>query len=178
MSVALRRLGLPRTLLARNIALLIVLVMLSQVCSLAVLLHYVQKPRVERTAAVFANYVITLDGLFEAAPDSARDALVARLNHGAQPPGADELETTSSLPHFYITYQREVFLDALRQHLPADMLVRWQTLGGSVCGSGFMRMTCPTGSRCQFLRMPVAQVSTRPSSSRSASPQRPRSPAI
>jgi two-component system osmolarity sensor histidine kinase EnvZ len=130
MSVALRRLGLPRTLLARNIALLIVLVMLSQVCSLAVLLHYVQKPRVERTAAVFANYVITLDGLFEAAPDSARDALVARLNHGAQPPGADELETTSSLPHFYITYQREVFLDALRQHLPADMLVRWQTLGG------------------------------------------------
>jgi two-component system osmolarity sensor histidine kinase EnvZ len=64
MSVALRRLGLPRTLLARNIALLIVLVMLSQVCSLAVLLHYVQKPRVERTAAVFANYVITLDGLF------------------------------------------------------------------------------------------------------------------
>ena len=130
MKLASIRLGLPKTLLARNIALLIVLVMLSQVCSLAVLLHYVQRPRVERTAAVFANYVITLDGLFEAAPDNARNALVARLNHGAQPPDADELETTSSLARSYITYQREVFLDALRQHLPADMLVRWQSVGG------------------------------------------------
>jgi two-component system osmolarity sensor histidine kinase EnvZ len=105
MSLALRHLALPKTLLARNIALLIVLVMLSQVCSLAVLLHYVQRPRVERTAAVFANYVTTLDGLFEAAPNSARSALVARLNQGAQPPGADELEAKSSLAHFYITYQ-------------------------------------------------------------------------
>jgi two-component system osmolarity sensor histidine kinase EnvZ len=130
MSLALRHLALPKTLLARNIALLIVLVMLSQVCSLAVLLHYVQRPRVERTAAVFANYVTTLDGLFEAAPNSARSALAARLNQGAQPPGADELEAKSSLAHFYITYQREVFLDSLRQHLPADMLVRWQALGG------------------------------------------------
>ena len=58
---SLLRRALPRTLLARNIALLIVLVMLSQVCSLGVLLHYVQRPRVERAAAVFAVYVSTLD---------------------------------------------------------------------------------------------------------------------
>ncbi|SDI87902.1 two-component system, OmpR family, osmolarity sensor histidine kinase EnvZ [Paraburkholderia phenazinium] len=124
------RLALPRSLLARNIALLIALVMLSQVCSLAVLLHYVQRPRVERTAVVFARYVTTLDELFQAAPDSARDALIERLNNGAQPPGTDEIDPPQSLLHFYITYQREVFLETLRQHLPADMQVRWQTEGG------------------------------------------------
>ncbi|WP_429280108.1 ATP-binding protein [Paraburkholderia sp. GAS41] len=130
MSLVMKRFAMPQTLLARNIAVLIVLVMLSQVCSLAVLLHYVQKPRVERTATVFASYVTTLDSLFAATPDNTRNVLVARLNQGAQPPDLDELEPSSSLLHFYTTYQREVFLDALRQHLPADMLVRWQAVGG------------------------------------------------
>lgn len=127
----MRRLALPKTLLARNIALLIVLVMLSQVCSIAVLLHYVQKPRVERTAEVFANYVKILDSLFDAATDGTRAALVARLNGQLQPPS----DTASSEPpagglHFYVAFQRAVFLDTLRRNLPADMLVRWQTEGG------------------------------------------------
>lgn len=127
----MKRLALPKTLLARNIALLIVLVMLSQVCSIVVLLHYVQKPRVERTAVVFSNYVKILDALFDAASDSTRDALVARLNGQSQPPP----ETASFEPppdylHFYLAFTRAVFLDTLRQNLPADMEVRWQTEGG------------------------------------------------
>jgi two-component system osmolarity sensor histidine kinase EnvZ len=125
-----RLLELPRSLLARNIALLIVLVMLSQVCSLAVLLHYVQKPRVQRTAVVFAHYITTLNALFEAAPDDARNALLARVNDHAQPPDAAALEPPASPLHFYMSYQRRVFLDALRQNLPADMAVRWQSEGG------------------------------------------------
>lgn len=64
--------ALPKTLLARNIILLIVLVMLSQVCALGVLLHYVQRPRVERAATVFATYVTTLDSLLQATPPGAR----------------------------------------------------------------------------------------------------------
>jgi two-component system osmolarity sensor histidine kinase EnvZ len=127
----MRRLVLPKTLLARNIALLIVLVMLSQVCSLAVLLHYVQRPRVERTAVVFASYVKILDSMFDAAPDNARDALIARLNGPLQAPSA---EASFELPpgglHFYVAYQRAIFLDTLRKNLPADMPVRWQTEGG------------------------------------------------
>ncbi|EEA03377.1 periplasmic sensor signal transduction histidine kinase, partial [Burkholderia sp. H160] len=71
---------LPRTLLARNIALLIALVMLSQICSIVVLLHYVQRPRVERAGAVFATYVTTLDNLLAASPPASRAALSARLD--------------------------------------------------------------------------------------------------
>ncbi|MFM0395544.1 ATP-binding protein [Paraburkholderia phytofirmans] len=121
---------LPRTLLARNIALLIALVMLSQVCALGVLLHYVQRPRVERAAAVFATYVTTLDNLLAATPPNARRELTARLDARAQAPDEAAAEPPPNLMRAYRTYQRNVFLESLRAHLPADMPARWQTLGG------------------------------------------------
>jgi two-component system osmolarity sensor histidine kinase EnvZ len=130
MTRSLLQRALPRTLLARNIALLIVLVMLSQACSLVVLLHYVQRPRVERAAAVFATYVSTLDNLLAATPPATRAALTARLDARTQLPPASAEVPPRSLVHAYRTYQRNVFLDSLRAHLPADMPARWQTEGG------------------------------------------------
>ncbi|WP_454873999.1 ATP-binding protein [Paraburkholderia xenovorans] len=121
---------LPRTLLARNIALLIVLVMLSQVCVLGVLLHYVQRPRVERAAAVFATYVSTLDNLLAATPLNARSQLTARLDARAQVP-AEAFETPPrTFMRGYRLYQRSMFLDSLRAHLPADMPALWQAVDG------------------------------------------------
>ncbi|WOD15265.1 ATP-binding protein [Paraburkholderia kirstenboschensis] len=122
--------ALPRTLLARNIALLIALVVLSQVCSLGVLLHYVQRPRVERAAAVFATYVTTLDNLLQTTPRAARDALAARLDAHTRLPGNALAEPPAGLLRGYRNYQRKVFLASLREHLPADMEARWQTEGG------------------------------------------------
>ena len=124
---SLLRRALPRTLLARNIALLIVLVMLSQVCSLGVLLHYVQRPRVERAAAVFAVYVSTLDELLRATPRDTRRAVTAGLDARAQLPPEATQTPPRSLSHAYLSYQRDTFLDSLRAHLPADMPARWQT---------------------------------------------------
>ena len=149
----MRRFALPNTLLARNIALLIVLVMLSQVCSIVVLLHYVQKPRVERTAEVFANYVKILDSLFDSASDSTRNALVTRLNGQLQAPS----DTASSEPpadglHFYVAFQRAIFLDTLRRYLPADMLVRWQSEGGQRL---WIKMHAPTAP--YWLALPVPE---------------------
>ncbi|HEY2020979.1 ATP-binding protein [Paraburkholderia sp.] len=120
---------LPRTLLARNIALLIALVMLSQICSVLVLVHYVQRPRVERAAAVFATYVTTLDNLLAATPSASRAALSARLDAREQLPPEVADAPPPSLWRTYRTYQRGVFLDSLRRHLPADMPVMWQTKG-------------------------------------------------
>jgi two-component system osmolarity sensor histidine kinase EnvZ len=130
MSRSLLQSLLPRTLLARNIALLIALVMLSQVCALGVLLHYVQRPRVERAAAVFATYVTTLDNLLAATPPAARQGLTARLDARAQAPDEAAAEPPPNLTRAYRTYQRNVFLESLRAHLPADMPARWQTRGG------------------------------------------------
>jgi two-component system osmolarity sensor histidine kinase EnvZ len=143
MARSLLRRMLPRTLLARNIALLIVLVMLSQVCALGVLLHYVQRPRVERAATVFATYVSTLDDLLAATPPATRAALTARLDARTQPPPESAEAPPRNLVRAYRTYQRNVFLDSLRAHLPADMPARWQTEGGQRL---WIRMHAPAGA--------------------------------
>ena len=126
----LLRRWLPRTLLARNIVLLIALVMLSQVCVLGVLVHYVQRPRVDRAAAVFATYVTTLDEVLAATPPAARDTLAARLDAHSQVPALAFQSPPAGWLRAYRTLQRNLFLDRLRAHLPADMPVQWQTVGG------------------------------------------------
>jgi len=123
------RLALPRSLLTRNIALLVALVALSQACSLAVLLHFVQRPRLERAAEVFAGYVITLDAMLAALPPDAASAEVARLGVQAQPPPSAEPEPPPSLLRFFRTYQRDIFMAVLRRRLPPDIVVRWQAGG-------------------------------------------------
>ncbi|OLL28944.1 two-component sensor histidine kinase [Burkholderia sp. SRS-W-2-2016] len=142
---------LPRTLLARNIALLIVLVMLSQVASIVVLLHYVQRPRVERAAAVFASYVTTLDNLLAATPPASRAALSARLDAREElPPEANDAPPHDLL-RAYRGYQRRVFLDSLRAHLPADMPARWQTEGAQRL---WIRMHAPAAGTAESTGAP------------------------
>src|SRR5476649_3108599 len=70
---------LPRSLFARNIALLVALVIVSQISSLSVLMHFVQRPRIERAAETFAIYVQTLDDLLKTAPPDAQKRLAIRF---------------------------------------------------------------------------------------------------
>ncbi|CDY75345.1 Signal transduction histidine kinase [Caballeronia glathei] len=126
----MRGIAFPRSLFARNILLLVVLVAVSEVCSLAILLHYVQAPRIDRAAATFANYVKTLDELLANAPPDTRGVFTARLGGRTDVPPQAELNPPRSWLRFYRTYQRDTFLASLRRYLPADMPVRWQTEGG------------------------------------------------
>ncbi|WP_206952474.1 ATP-binding protein [Trinickia acidisoli] len=116
----------PRSLLARNIALLVVLVMLTQVCSLTFLIYYVQRPRVQRAAIVFAQYVQTLDRALAALPPDEGRAVVARLDAKPQPPPDAVAAMPPSFVHFFRTYQRDVFAQTLQQNMPAGTLVLWQ----------------------------------------------------
>jgi two-component system osmolarity sensor histidine kinase EnvZ len=123
------RVKLPRSLFARNIALLVVLVFVSQISSLCVLIHFVQRPRIERAAETFAIYVQTLDDLLKSAAPDARPGLAVRFEASREAPTGAASEPAITLRNFYRSYQRDVFIDTLRQHLPADMPVQWQTEG-------------------------------------------------
>jgi two-component system osmolarity sensor histidine kinase EnvZ len=128
----------PRSLFARNILLLVALVAVSQVCAIAVLLHFIQTPRIERAAATFASYIVTLDTLLQATPPDAAKTVAAHLDLRRDlPAGAHETAPGSRL-RFYQTYQRQTFIESLRQHLPAGMLVRWQ--GGETADDGQQRL--------------------------------------
>ena len=121
---------LPRSLLTRNIVLLVALVALTQACSFAVLLHFVQRPRIDRAAIIFADYVKTLDGVLAAMPPDQGRAAAARLGAQTAAPEPDGVKAQRSLPRLFGTWQRDVFLRALQHHLPPDMPVRWQTGNG------------------------------------------------
>ncbi len=121
------RIGLPRSLLARNIALLVALVALTQGCSLTVLLHFVQRPRIERAAIIFADYVKMLDGVLGAMPAGTSGAVAQRLGAQLQDPEPAAPRADPDLLLLFRTYQRDVFLEALQRHLPPDMPVRWQS---------------------------------------------------
>ncbi|WP_349607285.1 ATP-binding protein [Cupriavidus sp. DF5525] len=121
---------LPRSLLARNIALLVALVAITQACSLSVLLHFVQRPRIERAAIIFADYVKTLDGVLATLPPGAGGAAAARLGAQLQDPAHAAPAPAPDLAHLMRTWQRDVFLEALRRQLPPDMPVRWQSGDG------------------------------------------------
>jgi two-component system osmolarity sensor histidine kinase EnvZ len=118
---------LPRSLLARNIALLVALVALTQVCSFTVLLHFVQRPRVDRAAIIFADYVKTLDGVLAAMPPDEGRAAAARLGGQTGQPEHLVPEPRRSPVRLFRTWQRDIFLGALQRHLPPDMPVRWET---------------------------------------------------
>lgn len=119
----MRRL-LPRSLLARNIGLLVILVFVTQACSLFVLLHYVQRARVERAATVFSHYVTTLDRALDGMSPADARAAVARIGGQGEPPPAES--PGSDTVHPFRTWQREVFMQALRRDLARDTDVRWQ----------------------------------------------------
>ncbi|MDR5828532.1 HAMP domain-containing protein [Caballeronia sp. LP006] len=128
----------PRSLFARNILLLVALVAVSQVCALAVLLHFIQTPRIERAATTFAAYIETLDTLLKASPPQASNSIAAYLEvRAALPEDARETPEESRL-RFYRTYQRQTFIDSLRAHLPPDMLVRWES--GATAADGQQRL--------------------------------------
>ncbi|WP_175716206.1 ATP-binding protein [Burkholderia anthina] len=117
---------LPRSLLARNIALLVALVALSLACSLVVLLHYVQRPRIERASIIFSDYVQLLDRTLASLPPDTGRAVIAQLGGRTQPPPAGPPQPPN-LAAFFRTWQRDVFVQALERHLPAELPARWQS---------------------------------------------------
>ena len=120
------RLAFPRSLLSRNIALLVALVALSQICSISVLLHFVQRPRIERASIIFADYVKVLDKALASMPPTEARTATARLDARTVAPPDTPAETHPSLVDFFRTWQRDVFVEALQRHLPPDLLVRWE----------------------------------------------------
>lgn len=116
----------PRSLLTRSIALLILLIGVSQIASLAILLHFVQRPRIERTAEVFSAYVSTLDVALSGTHEDSRDAIAAKLGATQKAPVQILSEPGFNPVGIYRTRQIKIFLASLQRHLPPDLEVRWQ----------------------------------------------------
>ncbi|MCX4159656.1 MULTISPECIES: ATP-binding protein [Paraburkholderia] len=139
-------------MLARNIALLVVLVILSQIFTLGTLAYFVQGPRIEHAAQAFATYIKEIDKLVTTLPLEESSIVTSRIEEEAK--SADKVTLVNQDLHFdfYRRYQHRIFSTELLRQLPPDMLVRWDSdmqhsllIGMNIAGA-------PT-----WIRMPIPQ---------------------
>lgn len=118
----------PRSLLARNSVLLILLVTLTQFTTLSVFLVFIQKPRVNDAASLIASQIMMLDKLLATVPAADRNRYVQAVQGVEQPPAHLIEIPTLGLTGFYRRYYLKVFLNSLHQQLPAGMKLRWEQI--------------------------------------------------
>ena len=113
----------PRSLLARNSLLLILLVFITNFSSILVFIFFVQKPRIDDLAQLIAKQIVTLDHVLAKVPYNQRDQFVAQINGFAVPPK----ETLSEVPINRLKgYEGAIFMKRFIADLPAQMPIRWQ----------------------------------------------------
>jgi two-component system osmolarity sensor histidine kinase EnvZ len=112
----------PRSMLGRNLALLVPLVVASQACALAVWLVFVQQPRTDEAASLVASQIMMTDRLLSVlSPDDRRQQLASM--DGVPTSALSPTEVHSTLPEDYVLRR---FFGRLLADLPPAMQVRWQ----------------------------------------------------
>ncbi|WP_144158457.1 ATP-binding protein [Paraburkholderia sp. BCC1885] len=110
----------PRSLLGRNLLLLVFVVFASELSAFAIFFVFVQNPRVDEAAALVASQTRLAAQLLGALPPDARRAELAAING----PGRSEPSSEARLHTYsYVAYR---FMRSLMQRLPPGTQVRWE----------------------------------------------------
>lgn len=115
---------LPASLLGRNLLLLVLVVIASQVSTFVLVFVFVQRPRIDEAAGLVASQIAMVERLLVALPEPERSRELLALNGGAASTPADDLRRL--LPRAY-TVRR--FLRSLGARLPAGTEVYWEASG-------------------------------------------------
>jgi two-component system osmolarity sensor histidine kinase EnvZ len=140
----------PRSLVGRNLVLLVSLTIASQLCAVFIFVFYIQRPRVDAGAALEAAQIVLVGDLLAALPPAERQRQLARLNGNAIAPRA---ETAVPLTRAG-GYVMQRFIDRLRALLPPGVLVQWD--GQTAPFRLWVRLPHPQGA--DWLVLPVAPV--------------------
>ncbi|WP_322012027.1 ATP-binding protein [Paraburkholderia sp. J12] len=116
---------LPRSLLGRNLLLLVLVVIASEVSVILLIFVFIQKPRIDEAALFVASQTAAVERLLAALPEPGRSRELAAMNGGTA--SAPPVLSHTALPHAY-TIRR--FLRSLRERLPAGTALYWEASGG------------------------------------------------
>jgi two-component system osmolarity sensor histidine kinase EnvZ len=112
----------PRSLLGRNVLLLIALVVASQLCAAAIYVVLVQRPRIDEAASMVAAQIRLAERLLPAVPEAERRrALIQDADVPASAIGVSQLPRRS-----LGSYVMRRFLARLASELPPDIQLRWE----------------------------------------------------
>jgi two-component system osmolarity sensor histidine kinase EnvZ len=115
----------PRSLLARNVILLIAVVLASQISIMAVYLAFIQKPRIDDAASLITSQILAVDRLLSALPEAERSRELLEMNGAPQ----DALPLAQSRGFFPPDYTTRMFFTSLAARLPPDVQIRWEHIG-------------------------------------------------
>ncbi|MFC0397280.1 ATP-binding protein [Paraburkholderia rhizosphaerae] len=115
------------SLLGRNVALLVALVIVSQISAVIVFILFVQKPHIAEAASLMASQVTTIDQLLQHVPESQREQYVQWFNgRDHAPPGAIPVAHTSLVSPIR-GLEARWFMNELIRSLPDDIELRIQS---------------------------------------------------
>lgn len=134
----------PRSLLVRNLLLLVLLVVASDISTFTIFFSFIQLPRIDEAASLFATQTRQVARLLSALQPEVRYSELVAINGGDQPPPGNADTDTHS-----ISAQR--FLQTLAQHLPPGTLVRLQ--GGK--NSRRIWIQLRIGDQLEWVMLPV-----------------------
>lgn len=115
----------PRTLFGRNFLLIVGLILVGQITTALVFLHYAQRPRIEMLAVFAAGQIGTLDATLRSLPAAERAQLRDKINRaGSLQVQTGDFGGTASAP-LWNPYVR-VFVAALQRQFGDRAALRWQ----------------------------------------------------
>lgn len=109
---------LPRSLLGRNLLLLLLLVVASDISTFTIFFVFIETPRIDEAASLFASQTRQVERLLRALPPQVRYNELVAINGGEQAPPANADTDTDT--HSFSAHR---FLQTLTQHLPSGTLV-------------------------------------------------------
>lgn len=114
----------PHSLLARNVLLLIRLVVVSQILAIAIFIVFIQRPKIDDAATVVASQIMLVNRLLPSIPEAERRRELVMQR---------DVPPTTVVPVLHPfslgSYAAKRFYDKLTSQLPPDILIRWEVKG-------------------------------------------------
>jgi two-component system osmolarity sensor histidine kinase EnvZ len=111
----------PRSLLGGNLLLLTGLIILAQICAVAIFIGFVQNPRIDNAASLEATQIVLLRRLLSAMPETSRRTQILALD--GIPDAA--MDVPSIAPQRLPNYWLRRFFSRLEAEMPPDTDMRW-----------------------------------------------------
>ncbi|WP_245656678.1 ATP-binding protein [Novosphingobium naphthalenivorans] len=118
--------AVPKSLLRRNVALMVGVVLAGQVIAGLLVLAFVIRPQIDRVANVSANMIVALSQVMEEIPAPRRDALIHAIEEGGDILVRESDAEPAGRPRFPNFIERQ-FIKALTERLSNHPELAWRT---------------------------------------------------
>jgi two-component system osmolarity sensor histidine kinase EnvZ len=117
---------LPRSLLGRNVALLLLTVAVSQIVAVTSFVMFLQRPRIQEAAGFFATQILIIDHALADVPDAKRNNYLSLFSGRSEAPASSQAIADVAVPRPFANIELHTFLHALSDGLPPRIGIRWQ----------------------------------------------------